>query len=250
MEFFEKVFDRANIDNMLFFNVKSVLMYPTLSELGDNNLPMYEQWRLLSKIKYGDDSNETYLANAVNHHEFVKIVAITYATLYIENGVVKREFKMISNENEKPIIDIFMNDLTILCSNGAESCPSLCGNNIINNDIPLLIKRHLKYSILPETEKHLPLILKKSLSINSCNSGLVDIMNIWKFGGDDNISLSLISDFLGLKKTIELLSNVELSKYYWDNIDINKTKTFKFMELQSATETNLVIQIINELRQY
>ena len=46
------------------------------------------------------------------------------------------------------------------------------------------------------------------------------------------------------------MENNDLSKYYWDNIDDKEKETLDFVALQSATQTNLVIQLINELRQY
>jgi len=58
----------------------------------------------------------------------------------------------------------------------------------------------------------------------------------------------LIADFLKLKKSVDLLPLDELSKYYWNNINTDSKETLDFIALQSATQTNLVIQLINELR--
>jgi hypothetical protein len=61
--------------------------------------------------------------------------------------------------------------------------------------------------------------------------------------------LMLISDFLGLKKTVDLLPLDEVSKQYWEMVGTDEEKALEFISLQSATQTNLVIQLMNRLRQ-
>lgn len=51
MELFETVFNNVKIYEMLFFNVKSVLEYPSLDLLKSNDEPMYERWRYLAETK-------------------------------------------------------------------------------------------------------------------------------------------------------------------------------------------------------
>ena len=92
-------------------------------------------------------------------------------------------------------------------------------------------------------------MLKRTLNIKPWESGVIDTVNVWKFNGFDNTSLMLISDFLELKKTVDLLSAPELSKYYWNNVNEKPAETLEFVSLQSATQTNLVVQLMNLLRQ-
>jgi len=257
---FEEVFNAKSIYDMYFFNIKAVLEYPTLEELESKNKPLFERWKYLAKTKYnGELVNENYLQsiyenNAVYYPEYSRIVAITYATLYLQNGEMKREFKKIYNEDERLVIETFIDELQLLSSAAAKTSPiffpPLCGHNIISYDIPLLIKRFALHRSKFQTSRQLPFILKRCLNIKPWESGIIDTVNVWKFNGYDNIPLMLISDFLGLKKTVDLLSASELSKYYWSNINENSKETLNFMALQSATQTNLVIQLMNELRQF
>lgn len=255
MTLFEDVFNKASIYEMLFFNVKTVLIYPTVNELEANNKPLFERWKYLSENKYEDieNSQATYEKNAPYYPEYSKIVTITYATLYAENGTLKRYFKKIANSDEFVVLEQFFDVLHQLSSDGAKSQPQyfpmLCGHNIISSDIPVLIKRFLVYRDKFESNKKIPLILKKSLSVKPWESGVIDVVNVWKFNGYDNMPLMLIADYLGLKKTVDLLPLNELSKYYWNNINDKPEETLEFISLQSATQTNLVIQLMNELRQ-
>jgi hypothetical protein len=272
MALFDDVFNKLGIYYTFFFNIKAVLAHPTLSELQLNNSALYMRWKYLSKTKYGADFDIKYLAgsaidetqkhlqcayeeNAVYYPEYCKIIAITYATLDIEKGNLKREFKKILSEDEKLVIDRFMDELYTLSSAAVQSTPQffppLCGHNIISYDIPLLIKRFIDLNVQKnETpRKELPLILKRSLGIKPWESGIIDTSVVWKFNGLENISLMLIADYLKLKKTVDLLPVAELSKYYWQNINQKPKETLEFVALQSATQTNLVIQLMNELRQ-
>ncbi|MFW6243049.1 MAG: hypothetical protein ACOC2W_02725, partial [bacterium] len=60
-------------------------------------------------------------------------------------------------------------------------------------------------------------------------------------------SLMQISDYLGLKKTVDLMRLPELSKYFNES-DEDIEDILKTVALQSATQTNLTIQLVNELR--
>jgi hypothetical protein len=254
-QLFEGVFNKSIIHETLFFNIKTVLEYPTLEKLKEKNESLFERWKFISKNKYNADSIESekiYNENASYYPEYSRIVAITYGNVYMENGELKRTIKRYVSENEQEIVGNFIDMLQQLSIESIQSNPQffpiLCGYNIINYDLPLLIKRFLLHK-KNLTTKELPLIIKNILNVKPWESGIIDVINIWKFNGYDTTSLMLISDFLGLKKTTNLLPANELSKYYWSNIQEKPKETLDFVGLQSATQTNLIIQLMNELRQ-
>jgi len=140
----------------------------------------------------------------------------------------------------------------MLSSEGVKSSPhffpTLCGHNIMNYDIPMLIKRFLIHRSKFEN-KTLPLLLKKSLDSKPWESKIIDSVNVWKFNGNDYTPLMLIADYLGLKKTVDLDALPVLSTTYWETLKESPEKALEYISLQSATQTNLVVQLINELRQ-
>jgi hypothetical protein len=274
---FESIFNRTTFYETLFFNVKAVLEHPTLEDLEANNKPMYERWKYLSKTKHNYDidldypdiqdpkehAQFIYEEYAVKYHEFSRIVAITYASVNKDSGTITRDFKKIVSNDEKLVIDTFMDVLYQLSSDGIASSPQffpiLCGHNIIGYDIPLLIKRYVKHYIKKDENKEkpiienkqLPYILKRCLDTKPWDSGtVIDTTNVWKLNGYDNMPLMLISDFLGLKKRVDVLPLNELSRYYWNNIEEKPNETLEYIALQSATQTNLVLQLMNEMRQF
>ena len=195
-----------------------------------------------------------YLENAIYYPEYNKIISITFGGVYNENNELKRYINKIVNDEESIVIDGFFNVLNEISSDGMKSQPKyfpiLSGYNIINYDIPLLFKRYLKnINNINNINNKLPLILKRALTIKPWESGVIDIINLWNFNGKYEITpLSTIINFLNLKRKLELLTPFELSKYYWDNIKNDKEKTLEYISLQSANQTNIIIQIINKLR--
>jgi len=251
MAIFEEVFNKESIYSMLFFSIKSVLNYPNLEELEKNDKQLFDRWKNLINEK---NNMISYADNAPNYPEFCKIIAITYGTIYLENGVQKRSIKRIVNSDEFVVIAQFMEVLDYLSNEGIilqpQFFPALCGHNIISHDIPLLIKRFLLHTIKSGKNKELPYILKKCLDTKPWESSVIDTQNVWKFNGYGNTPLMLIADYLNLKKTVNLLTESELSKYYWENITEKPNETFEYISLQSATQMNFVMQLMKILREF
>lgn len=254
-ETYELVFNKTAIYDMFFFNIKSVAKYRNLDTLKEQNILLYNEWiDIFNKSDKSLTKKEFYLKNVVNYPEFSKIAIISYANLYVEDGKLKRNLKVISHENEVEIIKTFIDVLNSVTSDGLNSSPQympvLCGHNITMNDIPLFIKRCIFHrEELKKDEKELPVILKSYLSSKPWESNCIDTSILWKLKGIGTNNLSLLSNFLNLKKKVELLTPNKLSEYYWENIDTKPEETMDYLSLQSATQTNLVIQLINELRQ-
>ena len=255
-QLFDEVFNVQGIYEMLFFNSKTVLVHPTLNQLEKENKQLFERWLYLAKTKYNSEivdekHSQIYEKNAINYPEFSKLIAITYAKVYNDNGGLKRHMKEISNDDELIVLSTFLNELHQISSEAIQSTPqffpTLCGHNILNHDIPLLIKKCVQYR--EKLERGIPLILKRSLGIKPWESGVIDTVDVWKFNGYDRMSLMLISDFLGLKKTVDLLPLDEVSKLYWETVEKDPEKALKHVSLQSATQTNLVIQLMIKLRE-
>lgn len=250
-QLFEGVFSPQGIHEILFFNCKTVLEYPTLKALEEDNPDMYERWGELSKNKYNREyhdevkENEDYLLKAARYPEFSRIVAISYGSVFIKDGEIQRKINRIVNDDEFIVISTFLEGLRSLDEGNKH--PILCGHNVINHDIPLLIKKCVQYR--DKLTNGVPSILKKSLDIKPWESGVIDIIDVWKLNGYDRTPLMVICDFLGLKKTTDLLPVDELSKEYWVQHEHNPEAALEFVSLQCATQTNLVIQLMNTLRE-
>lgn len=257
------IFNRTSIYYTIFFNIQSVTEYGSIEEFEKKEPEKYNTWVQMAKKRYDNEFpedanlykstlNRLYLEKACFLPEFSKIITINYATVKSEDGKLKRIIKKINDENEIDLIKNFINVLNAAFSEGHNSTPkfipNLCGHNIIGHDIPLFIKRILKYrdQLKLENEVHIiPPILKHHINCKPWESNVIDTVNMWKFNGTDFISLNLISDFINLKKTVKLLSIDEINKLYW----LNKENAIEEINLQSANFVNLAFQLVNELRQ-
>lgn len=264
MELFQLVFNKGAIYDSLFLNIKSVVAHPSLMEFKEKEPELYKQWEVIAKGKYKYSEtdlpeanvailDDLYRAKGMYYPEFSKIVAITFAEVKAVDGELKRSLHRIVNEDEFSVISDFNNILLQYSRDGRQSSPeyypTLCGHNIINYDLPLYIKRLIHHRNRFEDKTDLiPYMLKKHLSSKPWDANVMDTANLWKFNSISNTPLSMICDFMGLKRTVDLLQTDELSQYYWENIVKDKDATLEFIGLQSANQTNLVIQLINEMR--
>jgi hypothetical protein len=248
MTIYDSAFNAVSIYNMLFLNVKAVLIYPTLEILKKENELYYDYWQNMAN-SYNADKEIFYQNNAILYPEFSKIVATTYGKVEPKNGLPERNFKRVVNNDEflaiAPIID-FLQQL----GNDPKQFPTLSGYNIISYDIPFLIKRFFVNMDKFENKK-LPTILKNCLNSKTWDTSAVDIVGLWKFNGNysHNVPLDLIANFWGLEKKGELHSPAKLSKLYWDNVGANPEGVLKSLSLQSTTHTNLVFQFLNKFRE-
>ena len=259
MGIFHEVFKPDTIYNIVFINVKGVLEYQTLDELQEKEPLMYNRWEYISETKYsmmlnkavtGEMGQITYAKHAVLFPEFTKIVAISYGTIYLDEGKQKRFLKTIVNDDEPIVIETFMDVLNGLGANGNKSFPIVCGHNLLAHDLPFLIKRFLVNHNKFNSVKKIPVILKRALDTKPWESGVIDTVNVWKFNGYTHGTPMLIADFLGMERNIDLMSHTNLSSYYWRNINVDAEKTLKTIELQAATQTNLTMRLLKTLRDF
>lgn len=257
MEVFDIAFNKSSVYETIFFNIQSVTEYRTFRDLENAEPKKAHEWRKIASTKYRVElSNEdavdaSYGSKAVLYPEFSKIIAITHAQVKAEGGKLVREMHKKIGE-ELDIIRRFRNYLLQVSAEGAQSTPvyfpTLCGYNIINNDIPLFIKRIYKYRDQFEGDL-IPYILKKYLKDKPWDTNIVDLHNLWRMNGMLPVPLSAICQFLDLKINVEeIMSPADLSALYWGMSISTQEDAVETVALQSANITNLSIQILNELR--
>jgi len=232
---------------MLFVSIDSVLEYPTLDALEKGNKGLYDQWMEI-RTNYRDDYNLPYERAAVRCPELCKIVSISYGTMTMVNGEVKRNFKKVASPNEDIVIEAFFDYLNS-CGEAGTKFPAICGFNLSKMRIPFLIKRYMVNRSKFSKPVELPAILKESLSSKPWEGdNIVDVEEVWKFGGAVSANLMIISEFLGLKKTVEIFNEVDASMFYWANIEADNDKVISWASMQSMTKVNLAMQLMNDLR--
>jgi hypothetical protein len=256
MNQFEAVFNRANIYNMVFTSIDSVLQYQTLDSLMRENVGLYLNWQSIAEnnnyYRDNSDSKSVYLKQALKYPEYNKIVSIACGTISIDpkNGDMKRSFKPFISDIESFVIENFFDYLE-----GFDiKQNAFCGFNLIKSRIPLLIKRFLinkdEFTQKNTVEKaQIPLVFKKILMSKPWDNDLViDIDDVWKFNGMYTDSITSISNFLNLKTNVNILKDFDLSEFYWENINSKPVETLQGISKQSVNKVNILMQLANELR--
>jgi len=263
------IFNRGNVYDTIFFNIQSVTEYGDVNDFEKAEPEKYLIWLRMAKRRYKEEfekinqdanlfhriTNDLYLEKACYLPEFSKIVGISYATASTDGeGRLTRDLKRIEGETELDLVKEFCTMLTVAhtMTHDAKRQPyTLCGHNITGHDIPLLVKRIVKYrkELKGVYGDHIvPVLLKDYINAKPWNSNVIDTINVWKFNGSDFISLNLVSEFMELKKTVQLLPKEEINKLYWMGIEDDAGSVMKEIHSQCANFTNLAFQLVNELR--
>ena len=260
------IFNTTEIYNTIFFNIQSVTEYGSIDDFKKEEPEKFNTWLRMAKKRYKEwfvddkiepkDLNTLYLEKAFFLPEFSKIVAISYATLTIDNnGKQKRNIEIVRKETEIELIKEFCATLQMAFSithNAKQPPHTLCGHNIIGHDIPLFVKRIIKHREElkgDDVVNVIPKLMKLYLNAKPWDSNVLDTINVWKFNGSEFISLNLVAEHMGLKKHIRLLSKEDINKLYWTSIEDDSGSMMEEINKQSANFTNVTLQLVNELRQ-
>jgi DNA polymerase elongation subunit (family B) len=235
MDQYKLVFDKARLEDVMFFSLRTVTEYKDIQEFQEKGGDSYYSWSEAASKRYGTLTDSVYWEKACFLPEYAKIVSITVGKLRAENGEIKRTIKNIpGSEDEKTLLLNFMASLTLM---DKKSDFLLCGHNILGYDIPFLIKRAMKHGI------EVPATIKKGLISKPWENHMIDVVNLWKMTSGEFQPLNSIAAFLDLKYN-QRITNVEyLSRQY------HRDNDKKSCHLESANQTNLVMQLYLKLRE-
>lgn len=216
--------------NMLFFDLETVSEYKSLEEFKKNDFKMYKHWyKIFERYKKDDDSlieEDVYLSHTPLYPEFSKILSISIGALIYDaaSGEYTKMIKTVSDHDEKVVLNFidskFVNALV------TNKSRILSGHNIVDFDIPFLIKRYIKH------EMKLPQILKNTIGAKPWELQVFDSLKYWKFGGQKFTSLGMICDYIGIPSPKEELNGSMVNKYYWETGDLEKIKTYNSGDIE------------------
>lgn len=251
---FELLFNRIIIYDTLFWGLKTVSEYPNLETLKIEDEKKYNLWVEFIKKNFGEHNitDANYHTYAPLYGEFSKIISIGYATIEINNNKINRKFKIISENNEKETINKFLDVFSHYESIGNSTNPkfefTMCGYDIINYDIPVFIKRFLKYFI-DEENKRIPNMLKNYLSSKPWNSNIINIKTLYNMNSSlPFMNFDIMVNNMELKQAENLINTSDISKYYWENIERDHKTTIKNINYSLGNLINTNIQFMNKFR--
>lgn len=210
--------ENVKMDDLLFIDIETV---PRCSAI--NMVEIYE--RELWEEKKGRFRNEEesvedyYFNNAAIFAEFGKIVCISVGNVFQDGMFTGFEMKSFAGDDEKKLLA----DFAAFLSKGAAQNRNLtlCGHNVREFDVPYICRRMLMNNM------KLPSHFETLQAKKPWEAGLLDSMDLWKFGDFKNyISLKLLAFCLGIPSPKDDISGKDVGKVYWHEQGLDRIKTY------------------------
>lgn len=185
--------------------------------------------------EYSDKTDsELYPINAALYPEFGKVLVISIGQITYPDGVNPvAKIKSFYGDDEAEILKEFMSTMVKIFS--AKPNIKIIGHNIKGFDIPYLLKR----SIINGVSIPNQLQLQKLKPWENC---LMDTYDIWKFGGWNGASLSLICDLLNIPSPKEAMKAGDVSSSYWNG---KLAKIILYCEGDVEATMNVMLKLSN-----
>ena len=178
---------------------------------------------------------EYYSKRAGIMAEFAKVVCISIGYLKNENGNMQLRMKSFYSENEKEILEKFIETVCQLQAANNKWC--FTGHNIKEFDIPFLCRR----------------ILVNNISIPDCfnfqamkpwDVPVLDTLHLWRFGDYKHYtSLKLLAATLGVPSPKDDIDGSMVSEVYWKEKDLKRIAVY--CQKDVATVANIVLRFKN-----
>lgn len=225
--------DDLKIDNILFLDIETVPAWPEYEEM-----PEAFQISWTRKSEYFRKENQSpadVYDRAGIYSEFGKIICISCGIIVLKNGIKYFRLKSFAGNNEKDILENFIN---ILNKFNERKNSKLCAHNGKEFDFPYLARRILVNRLtLP---KALDIAGKKPWEVN-----FLDTMELWKFGDYKNYtSLHLLSQLFGIATPKDDIDGSMVAQVYYR--EKNLERIVKYCEKDVLTIAQLILSYKGE----
>ena len=236
------MFSKEQIKNMLFLDVETVSSHADLTSMQVESPAMAEFWpdkaNLIRKGKpeiMDLDDSQVYEKESALYTEFSKIVTISIGQVTFDDaGEAHFKVKSYYADNEQDTIEGFHKALNALLSRAPGL--KLVGHNVIGFDMPLILRKFVKYGLQIPRQ----LMLHDIKPWESC---LVDTAKIWKFGSWTGAPLGLLCTSLGIPSPKNDLSGSEVSAAYWQRQELERIKDYCEGDVKATA--NVILKFAN-----
>ena len=209
------MYNIEDLKNMLFIDIETCSAAENLNGFIDIIGPNGEEhWS--RKAKYirkdseeyaGKTDSELYPLNAALYPEFGRVLVISIGQITYPDGINPvSKVKSFYGDNEGDVLSEFMETMVKVFH--AKPSIKIVGHNIKGFDIPYLLKR----SVINGVNIPNQLQLQKLKPWENC---LMDTYDLWKFGGWNGASLSLICDLLNIPSPKDAMKAGDVSESYY-----------------------------------
>jgi len=204
--------NNINTEKILFLDIETVPMQYSFSELDDRSKDLWNKKTVFLQKRDEKNAEEIYNMAGI-YAEFGKIVCISVGFIAQINGEEQIRLKSFASEDEKVLLQEFLNLLNSKFNNESFM---LCAHNGKEFDYPFLSRRILINGL------KLPLLLdiagKKPWEIRH-----LDTMELWKFGDYKNYtSLDLLTHIFNIPTSKDDIDGSQVAKVYYEDKDLER----------------------------
>ena len=204
--------NNINTEKILFLDIETVPMQYSFSELDDRSKDLWNRKTVFLQKRDEKNAEEIYNMAGI-YAEFGKIVCISVGFIAQINGEEQIRLKSFASEDEKVLLQEFLNLLNSKFNNESFM---LCAHNGKEFDYPFLSRRILINGL------KLPLLLdiagKKPWEIRH-----LDTMELWKFGDYKNYtSLDLLTHIFNIPTSKDDIDGSQVASVYYEDKDLDR----------------------------
>lgn len=216
--------NNLDLTKVLVLDIETVSGYKSYEDLSPT---MQKMWDIKSVQVQARKPEEEQLSPADSYPEYAgifaefgKIVCISVGAFRNDkNGVLNFYLKSYYNDNEKQLLEEFMDLITKSYNNTSKYF--LCGHNIKEFDIPYICRRAIINRM--ELPTALEINGKKPWELNH----LIDTLDQWKFGDYKNYtSLKLLCGVFDIPTPKDDIDGSEVGKTYWNENDLDRIEVY------------------------
>jgi predicted PolB exonuclease-like 3'-5' exonuclease len=204
--------NNINTEKILFLDIETVPMQYSFSELDDRSKELWNKKTTFLQKRDEKSAEEIYNMAGI-YAEFGKIICVSVGFISQINGEEQIRLKSFASENEKVLLQEFID---LLDSKFNNESFLLCAHNGKEFDYPLLSRRMLINGL------KLPLLLdiagKKPWEIRH-----LDTMELWKFGDYKNYtSLDLLTHIFNIPTSKDDIDGSQVARVYYEDKDLER----------------------------
>lgn len=223
-----------SIENLFLIDIETVSCHQRFELLTDEWKDLWTE-KIYKSLPDNTTPEEYYPKRAGILAEFAKVVCISIGYIKIENDIPQLRIKSFYSEDEKEILEKFIDTVCQLQSKNNKWC--FTGHNIKEFDIPFLCRRILVNNILiPDCFNF--------QAMKPWDVPVLDTLHLWRFGDFKHYtSLKLLAATLGVPSPKDDIDGSQVGEVYWTEKDVKRIA--HYCQKDVATVANIILRFKN-----
>lgn len=217
-----------DFSHLLFIDIETVAQRASYEELSPAWQALWDKKAQEYLRDAADDTPSSVYPKAAFHAEFGKIVCISCGYITGEGGDRKLKIKSFYGHDEKALLQEFAEMICKWHKGGK----LLCAHNGKSFDYPFICRRLVIHGIpLPEC--------LQLAGLKPWNVKHLDTLDLWKFGGNNYVSLNLIAQALCIPSPKDDIDGSMVYDVYWKENNLKRIVTYCQKDVLTLVQTFL-----------